>query len=75
MFFQRINDSCTLTEGMAKRLGGDIAEAIYANPEFEAVAYRSAVLRCMSCKEQSACKELQASHDRLDKAPAYCQNW
>jgi hypothetical protein len=75
MFYKRIDASCTLIQGMADRLGTDVPGAIGLNPELEAPAYRSAVLRCAACGEHEACKKLQAENPRLDRAPAYCRNW
>lgn len=75
MLFGKIDESCTLTKGMATRLGLNIGEAVQSDPEFDALAFRSAVLKCMGCKEHDACKTLQATHDSLETAPDYCRNW
>lgn len=74
MFLRKLSDSCTLTEGMAARLGHDVAEAIEHDPEISASKFRAAVFRCMTCENQDDCKRLQASTDHLDHAPDYCRN-
>lgn len=75
MFMRKIEESCVLVQGMAERLGTGTFNAIHTDPEFEAAAYRSAILRCAACSEHKACKQLQAENSSLNKAPAYCRNW
>ena len=75
MFMKKIDESFGLTLGMAERLGIETARTVSANPEVDAIALRSAVLKCATCKHHDACKSLQAMHTQLDAAPDYCRNW
>lgn len=71
---RKFDESCSLTAGMAERLGVDIPGAMVHDPEMQAQAFRSAVLKCMTCKEQGACQALQDENAHLDAAPSYCRN-
>lgn len=75
MIFQKMNESCALTNGMADRLGISVGDATHVDAERTAAAYRSAVFKCMGCKEHAACTILQAENKTLEKAPDYCRNW
>lgn len=70
----RLNESCTLMQGMADRLGVDLGAGMDVAPEFAATSFRSMVLACASCTEHDACSELQAVHPQLDATPDYCRN-
>lgn len=74
MFFDKIDESCVLVNGMAERLGCDVPGALATDPERQAMAYRSAVLRCTACGHHVECQELQRENATLDKAPEYCRN-
>lgn len=73
-FFTSIADSADLMNGMAERLGADLAEAVARDPENEAAKYRTMVMRCSHCTDRDACAELQGSHAHLGGAPGYCRN-
>ncbi len=75
MFLKKIDESFSLTLGMAERLGVDVTSTVSTDPEVNAIALRSAVFKCSACKQQKACKSLQAKHSQLDAAPDYCRNW
>lgn len=72
--FTRLNESCSLMEGMADRLGVDLAAGIETAPEIGAASYRRMVLACAGCTEHDACTDLQAEHAHLEAAPEYCRN-
>lgn len=72
--FDKLAKSADLMNGMADRLGADLAAAVMRDPEIEAVRYRTMVRRCAGCDNQDGCAELQADHDRLGTAPNYCRN-
>lgn len=73
-FFTKLSDSAGLVSGMANRVGVDLVDRLADSPELLGPAYRSMVMRCSKCAHQDACAQLQASSDRLDHAPDYCQN-
>lgn len=73
-FFDKVDESGRLVEGMADRLGFDLADRMAAAPETAAMAYRSMVLACSGCTEHEACTRLQAENAHLDVAPPYCRN-
>jgi hypothetical protein len=75
MFFRKMDESCTLTKGMADRLGVSLSNAENPDSGRDAVSYRSAVLRCMACKEHESCIKLQTENETLLNAPVYCRNW
>ena len=72
--FSKLTRSADLVQGMATRLGADTANPILRDPDHAAVVYRSMVLRCSACSDQTACAELQAGCTHLDAAPDYCLN-
>jgi hypothetical protein len=75
MFYKKIDESCSLTAGMADRLGTVVPGTAAMATDADAAAYRSAVMRCAACKEHAACARLQAENPTLDAAPSYCRNW
>lgn len=70
----KIDKSADLMFGLSKRMEVDLGSRILANPEQAAQEYRSMVLRCTQCSDQTGCAELQHTHDHLDQAPDYCRN-
>lgn len=72
--FNKLAQSADLVNGMAQRVGADFAGATAADPETEAVRYRSAVLGCSTCRSQGECQQLQDGCTHLDAAPEYCVN-
>jgi hypothetical protein len=73
-FLARLNESGTLMEGMADRLGVDLRDGMDTSPEIAAATYRKMMLACAGCSEHAACADLQAQTSHLDEAPAYCRN-
>lgn len=72
--FRKLSQSADLVNGMAERIGADLAGAAAADPETGAVRYRSAVLGCSGCAAQGECRQLQDGCTHLDEAPEYCVN-
>ncbi|WP_147405374.1 DUF6455 family protein [Pseudooceanicola sediminis] len=72
--FRRLERHAALMDGMAERLGADVAGRIEQAPEAAGRAYRTAVLSCAACGSEEACVQWQADHDHADAAPAYCRN-
>ena len=72
-YFDTLDRSANLVQGMAERLGIDLmrSDAIQA----EVTQFRSLVLNCSRCAEQGACTTLQADNSRLEQAPDYCRNF
>ncbi|MEL0438705.1 DUF6455 family protein [Phycobacter sp. K97] len=71
---KKLEHSTDLVNGMADRLGIDMGEIIARDPEHEGPKLMRAIMRCSHCEDQGGCTRLQAEHDHLDAAPAYCQN-
>lgn len=72
--FSKLSASADLVNGMADRLGADMADLLGRDPEMQGPKLRTMVLRCSSCEDQGACARLQASGNTLATAPDYCQN-
>lgn len=72
--FSKLSDSTDLVNGMAQRLGVDVAADIANSPDTAAKKLRQRVILCSSCSDQKGCAELQASTTHLDHAPDYCMN-
>ncbi len=72
--FSKMAESADLMNGMAVRLGADLPAYLERDPEINAASYRAMIYRCSTCTDQEGCRTLQATHDRLDRAPAFCRN-
>jgi hypothetical protein len=72
--FRKLDRHAALMDGMAERLGSDIAGYVEQSPEAGARAYRAAVISCASCGKEGACVSWQAEHETADAAPGYCRN-
>lgn len=70
--FTRLDKHMDLMGGMADRLGVDLDQTLQS--EAMVGSYRSAVLRCASCKEAGACQQWQAAHAKAHVTPSYCRN-
>jgi uncharacterized protein DUF6455 len=73
-FIDKLAQSGDLVNGMADRLGINIADRLASNPELEAIRLRAAIARCSHCSNQNDCTNLQNRTTRLDQTPDYCQN-
>ncbi|PJE28935.1 hypothetical protein SAMN06297129_1208 [Pseudooceanicola antarcticus] len=70
--FSRLDKHMDLMTGMADRIGVDLDRAL--QNETMAASYRSAVLRCATCREAGACAQWQAAHGKAHVTPDYCRN-
>jgi hypothetical protein len=73
-FLDRMDESGRLVDGMATRLGVDLAARVSAAPDLAGPSYRAMVLACTGCAEHGACQRLQAENAHLDSPPSYCRN-
>jgi len=72
--FSKLGQSTDLVEGMADRLGVELADSMAKDPEAEGRRFRRAVLNCSHCGNQAGCADLQAANSHLEEAPSYCRN-
>ncbi|WP_010138552.1 DUF6455 family protein [Oceanicola sp. S124] len=70
--FSKLDKHMDLMTGMAERIGVDLDRM--AHDEASVSAYRTAVLRCASCREAGACGQWQAAHAKAHVTPGYCRN-
>jgi hypothetical protein len=72
-FFKKIDRHSELMNGMAERVGVDLAGEV-AERHIKAQDYRDALLRCSHCDSVEACVEWQKDNDHAEVAPPYCRN-
>lgn len=72
-FFKKIDRHSELMNGMAARVGVDVAGEV-AEQHIKAQDYRDALLRCSHCDSVEACAEWQKDNDHAEVAPPYCRN-
>ncbi|MDF1855259.1 DUF6455 family protein [Pseudooceanicola sp.] len=72
-FSDKLDRANDLFNGMADRLGVDMASRVSNDPE-SIYAYRNAVIRCSGCENPEACQGWQVEHPTAREAPSYCRN-
>ncbi|CUH66076.1 hypothetical protein TG4357_02221 [Thalassovita gelatinovora] len=71
--FKKISHHADVMDRMAETMGADFASRIQADPAV-AYQYRSAVMRCSSCKHDAECSVWMDHHSSASQTPRYCRN-
>ncbi|MBA83666.1 DUF6455 family protein [Thalassobius sp. S69A] len=71
--FDKFGRRASVMGKMAETVGVDFAEQVARNPAM-ASTYREAVMRCVHCTHDGACKSWMAKHPQAAHAPDYCRN-